>query len=1355
MAVRNPTDTSALSARTSALAGGSAGMVLKKNTNADFDFSWQPDLQGAGAASANVTSQNLSVISNAVSVLSQGLSVETANRVSADADLSNKVSAVSALVSTVASALSVRVDTVSQAVSVLSQQLSALSQAHSVLSADHVSLKDRVSSVSSLVSTTASALSARIDTVSNAVSVLSAAFSAATSVLSTKISSISNIISTLRGGTTGQVLKKNTENDFDWAWNTDLQGGGGGASADVTSQHISQLSQALSVVSSQVSVLRATGMLLSLQNVDASAVSAGCPVYLGASAGTFKKAGINGPACIGLVYSGSVAVSAVGLVLIGGQLSLASAQWDNITSATGGLTPGSTYYLTSVSGTLSTAAPVTGPFSQVGFAVSPTLMVLGFSDTDLNTTSILNALSQQVSVISQQVSVLSQQVSVLSADHVSLKDRVSANSALISVITSALVTRIDTVSQQVSVISQQLSVLSQLHSALSQAHSALSADQVSLKDRVSAISSDQTSIRDRVSAISSDQTSIRDRVSAVSALVSTVASALSVRVDTVSAAAAAVSADLTSVKDVVSIISSLVSATASALSARIDTVSNAVSVLSAALSTEVSALSQRLSLMSNRLSNLSDRVSALEAAPPGTGSVTSNEVSVLAKGILSLQNVDSVTMSAGQPVGLFTSADTIKLISGISVCVGLIVDGSVAVSAIGRVQSRGTVVLTSAQWDDVAGTTGGLTPGTRYYTAPTRGQLTATSALNNQYVGIARSPNALELNIGWNGHQNELISLLFQQISTISQQVSALSQAHSVLSADHVSLQNRVSALSTDHTSLLNRVSGISAAVSSLSADLTSVKDRVSANSALISTVASALSARIDTVSNAVSVLSAAFSAATSVLSTKISAISALVSTLRGGTTGQVLKKNTENDFDWAWGSGAATSTDVTSDHLSQLSQAISALSADHLSLKDRVSANSALISTVASALSARIDVVSDAASIVSAAGAATSLEVVSIRDRISAVSALVSTVASALSVRIDIVSDALSNEISNRISANNALSVRVDTVSQAVSVLNQVVSAVSVVANEIILMQNVDSVVVSAGAPVFPFTSADTFKLASSDYIIGLVADSNIAISAVGRIQRGGTMSLTSAQWDDVVGTTGGLTPGTRYYSTSVRGKLTTVSSLNCQFIGVGRTPNAMELRIGWNPHANELFSTAFARIDTISQQVSVLSSGFGGMQMKVLQDAETISTSGAMSNVSGMAISVAAGGTYQVEGKFVFHASIVSTIGFGMTYPQLQAMGMEWNAFVSSNSGAATISLGAGGRVVVYVNEASAATRSGSAVVSLVSIASASFVHYVQFEGLFNVSAAGTIQLQARCSASPGFVILQGAYIRAYKLR
>ena len=83
---------------------------------------------------------------------------------------------------------------------------------------------------------------------------------------------------------------------------------------------------------------------------------------------------------------------------------------------------------------------------------------------------------------------------------------------------------------------------------------------------------------------------------------------------------------------------------------------------------------------------------------------------------------------------------------------GLVKDASIAAAASGNVLLDGVLTATTDQWDAVAGTTGGLTPGAVYFlSAATAGLLTATApSTAGQFVvrvGKALSATKMDLTL--------------------------------------------------------------------------------------------------------------------------------------------------------------------------------------------------------------------------------------------------------------------------------------------------------------------------------------------------------------------------------------------------------------------------------------------------------------------------------------------------------------------------------------------------------------------------------------------------------------------------------
>ncbi len=90
--------------------------------------------------------------------------------------------------------------------------------------------------------------------------------------------------------------------------------------------------------------------------------------------------------------------------------------------------------------------------------------------------------------------------------------------------------------------------------------------------------------------------------------------------------------------------------------------------------------------------------------------------------------------------------------SGTIEVLGLVKDVSIGAAASGSIQTDGIMAATTTQWDAIAGTTGGLTPGSVYYLdAATPGNLTETAPTSTgQFVvrvGKALSTTEMEITI--------------------------------------------------------------------------------------------------------------------------------------------------------------------------------------------------------------------------------------------------------------------------------------------------------------------------------------------------------------------------------------------------------------------------------------------------------------------------------------------------------------------------------------------------------------------------------------------------------------------------------
>lgn len=128
--------------------------------------------------------------------------------------------------------------------------------------------------------------------------------------------------------------------------------------------------------------------VIGLNNGGAGSGNIGAPVYI-SSGGTFQLARANAAAtegAIGLIRDSSIAVAANGTIQTDGVLTASTSEWDAITGQTGGLTPGSIYFLSAATaGQLTTTAPTaTGHYVRaIGRAISTTSLEISIQPSIL------------------------------------------------------------------------------------------------------------------------------------------------------------------------------------------------------------------------------------------------------------------------------------------------------------------------------------------------------------------------------------------------------------------------------------------------------------------------------------------------------------------------------------------------------------------------------------------------------------------------------------------------------------------------------------------------------------------------------------------------------------------------------------------------------------------------------------------------------------------------------------------------------------------------------------------------------------------------------------------------------------
>lgn len=283
---------------------------------------------------------------------------------------------------------------------------------------------------------------------------------------------------------------------------------------------------------------------------------------------------------------------------------------------------------------------------------------------------------------------------------------------------------------------------------------------------------------------------------------------------------------------------------------------------------------------------------------------------------------------------------------------------------------------------------------------------------------------------------------------------------------------------------------------------------------------------------------------------------------------------------------------------------------------------------------------------------------------------------------------------------ALDTLSNSVSVLSNAVSVISNAISAfsqrVSVLSNAQSVLSQAQSVLSNAVSVVSQAVSALSNSVSVLSNAVSVISNSLSALSQV--------VSVISQQ----------------------------VSVLSVQVVSVLSLHNAL----------SQVVSVISTTLSALSTTVSVISAGLGGLQMRWVSTAQGISSTAAAGiAISGLSLSLAAAGIYQVEGIIMYQTSVLDAFGISFTFP---AMAQAAGAVV----GAATNS-----QLTSVIRGTFDAGGSNSIVFSV--IVSAVSVFVAKLDALLNVSAAGTFQANARVSAAANPTnILAGSYLRAYKI-
>ena len=179
---------------------------------------------------------------------------------------------------------------------------------------------------------------------------------------------------TVKGGV---IIPSGSQLTVDGSGNIDIKSGGaasnigtlGGDLSGSTLPNPTIINGAITAPKQAISLTNGSGV---------TAINPGAPVYVSAgSTVLLARANAVGTAVVVGLACATIATSGSGFVAPSGLLTLTTGQWDAVTGQTGGLTPGSTYYLdTATAGKLTATMPTTGFITVVGLAISTQVMFI-------------------------------------------------------------------------------------------------------------------------------------------------------------------------------------------------------------------------------------------------------------------------------------------------------------------------------------------------------------------------------------------------------------------------------------------------------------------------------------------------------------------------------------------------------------------------------------------------------------------------------------------------------------------------------------------------------------------------------------------------------------------------------------------------------------------------------------------------------------------------------------------------------------------------------------------------------------------------------------------------------------------
>lgn len=301
------------------------------------------------------------------------------------------------------------------------------------------------------------------------------------------------------------------------------------------------------------------------------------------------------------------------------------------------------------------------------------------------------------------------------------------------------------------------------------------------------------------------------------------------------------------------------------------------------------------------------------------------------------------------------------------------------------------------------------------------------------------------------------------------------------------------------------------------------------------------------------------------------------------------------------------------------------------------------------------------------------------------------------------------------------------------------VVDRVSALSSQVTSADNAISNAVSIVSAAQAVTSADLTSV--KNRLSGLSSQVTSADNAISN-----AVSIVSA----AQGVTSAEVTSVRNRVSAISDSLTSIASIASAAASAAAVASANITSLASNVSAISVRLDSLSQVvSVISQQVSIISAGLGGLQLAKIGGAQSVSAA-ALTKISGLSLSIAANGAYEINGKLLFIGSAFSVAGFGISTSgtTFNAVGIRWflNQSAAANWPASGISTMA---QMGYMNEA------GFGSVTLSILSGPNTTQMVDVQGLILASGTGgSIQFKAKAGGSGVITLKTGSFIRAYKV-